>query len=62
MTSVGLSIQPGITERTVKFHRQRVLEKLSLGGTADLARLFRELEQLGLDQDRFATQRGGSPL
>lgn len=50
MTNLGISLQLGITERTVKFHRQRLLDKLALSGTTDLARLMLELEQLGLDR------------
>jgi FixJ family two-component response regulator len=50
MTNLGISLELDITERTVKFHRQRLLEKLGLNGTADLARLYQELNQLGLDK------------
>lgn len=56
ITNLGLSLQLGITERTVKFHRQRLLEKLALSGTADLARLVQELEQLGLAQPRSVSR------
>lgn len=48
LTNLGIALELGITERTVKFHRQRLLEKLSLSGTADLVRLVQEHKQLGL--------------
>jgi FixJ family two-component response regulator len=49
MTNLGVSIALEITERTVKFHRQRILEKLSFSGTAELVRLANELEHYGLN-------------
>lgn len=44
MTNLGISLVQGITLRTVKFHRQRLLKKLSLAGTAELVRLMQEYE------------------
>jgi FixJ family two-component response regulator len=40
MTNLGISLQLEISVRTVKFHRQRVLEKLQAGGATDLVRLL----------------------
>lgn len=45
MTNLGISLQLGITERTVKFHRQRLGEKLAVSGTAELTRLYQAFEQ-----------------
>lgn len=38
MTSLGISLELGISLRTVKFHRQRVFEKLGIAGTPELVR------------------------
>ena len=70
MTNLGISIALQITERTVKFHRQRILEKLSFSGTAELVRLANELEHYGLqhllhpskNDDLPQAQGGDSPL
>jgi FixJ family two-component response regulator len=40
MTNLGISIQLDISVRTVKFHRQRVLEKLQVVGATGLVRLL----------------------
>lgn len=42
MTNLGIALELGITERTVKFHRQRVMEKLGISGTAQLVSLLQE--------------------
>lgn len=44
MTNLGISLAQGITLRTVKFHRQRLLKKLSIAGTPELVRLMQEYE------------------
>lgn len=46
ITNVGIALEIGITERTVKFHRQKALEKLQISGTADLVRLIAEYDSL----------------
>lgn len=40
MTNLGISLELGISVRTVKFHRQRVLEKLEVVGATGLVRLL----------------------
>lgn len=40
MTNLGISLELGISVRTVKFHRQRVLEKLQVVGATGLVRLL----------------------
>jgi FixJ family two-component response regulator len=40
VTNVGIGIELGISVRTVKFHRQRVLEKLQVVGATGLVRLL----------------------
>lgn len=40
VTNIGIGIELGISVRTVKFHRQRVLEKLEVGGATGLVRLL----------------------
>lgn len=45
MTNLGIALTLGISERTVKYHRQRIIEKLGLTGTADVVRLAQEFEQ-----------------
>lgn len=40
MTNIGISLELGISVRTVKFHRQRVLEKLEVVGATGLVRLL----------------------
>lgn len=42
LTNLGIALELGITERTVKFHRQRLMDKLGLPGTTDLVRLMAE--------------------
>lgn len=46
MTSLGISLELNITLRTVKFHRQRAMEKLGIAGTPELVRLLQESELL----------------
>lgn len=45
VTGLGVSLQLGISLRTVKFHRQRVLEKLGISGTPELVRLLQHLDE-----------------
>lgn len=45
MTNLGISLELNITLRTVKFHRQRAMEKLGITGTPELVRLLQETEQ-----------------
>lgn len=45
VTNLGISLELGISLRTVKFHRQRVLEKLGIAGTPELVRLLQERER-----------------
>jgi FixJ family two-component response regulator len=40
MTNIGIGLELGISLRTVKFHRQRVLEKLQVAGATGLVRLI----------------------
>jgi two-component system response regulator FixJ len=40
VTNIGIGIELEISVRTVKFHRQRVLEKLQVGGATGLVRLL----------------------
>lgn len=40
LTNLGISLQLGITPRTVKFHRQRIMEKLGIAGVPDLVRIL----------------------
>lgn len=40
ITNIGIGLELGISVRTVKFHRQRVLEKLEVGGATGLVRLL----------------------
>ena len=40
VTNIGIGIDLSISVRTVKFHRQRVLEKLEVGGATGLVRLL----------------------
>lgn len=40
MTNLGISLELGISVRTVKFHRQRVLQKLEVVGATGLVRLL----------------------
>lgn len=40
MTNLGIALELGISVRTVKFHRQRVLEKLEVVGATGLVRLL----------------------
>lgn len=44
LTNLGISLQLDITVRTVKFHRQRIMEKLGIPGVPSLVRLFNEYE------------------
>jgi FixJ family two-component response regulator len=46
-TNLGAALQLGITERTVKFHRQRVFEKLGLAGVPGLVRFLEEHDRGG---------------
>lgn len=46
MTNLGVSLELNITLRTVKFHRQRAMEKLGIAGTPELVRLLQETDQL----------------
>lgn len=45
MTNLGISLELDITLRTVKFHRQRAMEKLGIVGTPELVRLLQETDQ-----------------
>ena len=45
MTNLGISLELNITLRTVKFHRQRAMEKLGIAGTPELVRLLQETDQ-----------------
>lgn len=40
MTNLGISLELNISLRTVKFHRQRVFEKLMISGVPELVRLL----------------------
>ena len=40
LTGVGISLQLDISLSTVKFHRQRIIEKLGISGTPELVRLL----------------------
>ena len=44
LTGVGIALALGISPRTVKFHRQRVFEKLGISGTPELVRLLEAYE------------------
>lgn len=45
VTGLGVSLHLGISLRTVKFHRQRVLEKLGISGTPELVRLLQHADE-----------------
>lgn len=40
ITNLGISLELGISVRTVKFHRQRLLEKLEVSGATQLVRIL----------------------
>jgi FixJ family two-component response regulator len=42
LTNLGIALELGISERTVKFHRQHIFEKLEISSTLDLVRLLEE--------------------
>jgi FixJ family two-component response regulator len=42
LTNLGIGLELGISERTVKFHRQHITEKLAISGTTELVRLLEE--------------------
>ena len=44
VTNLGVSLELGISERTVKFHRQRLMAKLGIAGTPELVRLLQEFD------------------
>lgn len=46
LTNLGISLELEITVRTVKFHRQRIMEKLEISGVPPLVRLLHEYESL----------------
>lgn len=47
LTNLGISLQLGITPRTVKFHRQRIMEKLGIAGVPDLVRILEAYGRAG---------------
>jgi len=44
LTNLGISLELDISVRTVKFHRQRIMEKLAITGVPSLVRLLHEYE------------------